>query len=464
MSVQVSLNTTGVVANTKTSINTDLSSNSKELNEENQLFSEIIGSVIGDNSQQLVRPDNSSSEVAGEFIGSALPDTDANLFFSAANIDELEGKLLPLLPGALSSFSLDVPTSGLSGQIESVTNTVSLISSPLPNSNTLLEQLRNLLASANTTGDSREVVELRTHIISLLDGKQLKFNGTTEQVLPQENVVRNPVLSEQFQASLRQEIGATLSNLRDAVNDFFDRITSQGHVDKTRSGDFFDLNQSFFETAQKKPTGLDELLATLTKTNLLSVTNNANVNTNPILAQIASLISGNTAIAQPLLGVVAESSSLQPSNPTQAQITAPLNSSRWSEELGQRVRWLLGQNIGSAQIRLNPAELGPIQLRINVSGDQVSVAFNSQFGVVREAIESALPKLREMLESQGLNLANTDINHGDTAERQNGEGMNTAINNGQTLDDMIEGDELLTSDTDSGVIGLGSFNLVDQFV
>jgi len=458
MSVQASLNITGVVTNTKTSSNTDLSSNVTELNEGNQLFSEIIGNVIGDSPQQLAAPNNGLSEVADEFIGLAPLDTDTNLFFSAASLDRLEGKLLPLLSGEISKLTLDVTSPlgiqavSLDGQIESVTNAVSLAASPLSGSNTLLEQLRSLLTGANTAGDSAAVTELRTQLVSLLDDKQSKLNGAAEQVLPRGDVVRNAVLSEQSQTSLRQvpqghvEISATLSNVRGVFNDFFD------------------LNQAFFDTAQKKSVGFDELLATLTKTNLSSVTNSTNVNTNPILAQIASLINGSATIAQPLLGAVAETSLLQPSNPTQTQVTVPLNSSRWSDELGQRVRWLVGQNIGSAQIRLNPAELGPIQLRINVSGDQVSVVFNSQFGVVREAIEAALPKLREMLESQGLNLADADINQGDTAERQSKEGMNTAVSNGKILDSTIEGDELLASDIDSGVMELNSSNLVDQFV
>ncbi|MBL4851028.1 MAG: flagellar hook-length control protein FliK [Gammaproteobacteria bacterium] len=452
MSVQASLNITGVVTNTKTSSNADSASSTTELSKENQLFSDIIGNVIGDSSQQLTASDNSSSEAAGEFIGLAPLDTDTNLFLSAASLDRLEGKLLPLLSGDISNLALDVTSPlgiqavSLDSKTESVTNAASLVAPLLSGSNTLLEQLRSLLTGANTAGDSAAVTELRTQLVSLLDDKQSKLNGAAEQVLPRGDVVRNAVLSEQSQTSLRQEINATLSNVRGVFNDFFD------------------LNQAFFDTAQKKPVGFDELLATLTKTNLSSVTNSANVNTNPILTQIASLINGSATIAQPLLGVVTETSSLQPSNPTQTQVTVPLNSSRWSDELGQRVRWLVGQNIGSAQIRLNPAELGPIQLRINVSGDQVSVVFNSQFGVVREAIEAALPKLREMLESQGLNLADADINQGDTAERQSKEGMNTAVSNGKILDSTIEGDELLASDVDSGVMGLNSFNLVDQFV
>jgi flagellar hook-length control protein FliK len=128
------------------------------------------------------------------------------------------------------------------------------------------------------------------------------------------------------------------------------------------------------------------------------------------------------------------------------------------------VRWLVGQNIGTAQIRLNPAELGPVELRVNVSGDQVSVAFNSQFGVVREAIEAALPKLREMLESQGLNLAEADINQGDTADNQNGQDANVANDDRLALDGSLDGADPAVSNIAANVVELSSSNFVDQFV
>ena len=449
MSVQSSLNIAGVVTNTKASINNDLPSNANKLDEGNQLFSGILNSVSDENPQSLSTPSNGPLEEAGELVGPELVDVGTNTFASAANLDELEGRLLPLLPGAISNVLLDTQNN----QTGLAANATTLANSPLSGSNVVLEQLRGLLADAtNSVGESKEVTELRGQLSSLLDAKQSNISGAVDQAL------RNPILSELSQASLRQEVNASLGNARGAFNDFFDRI------ERARSSDFFDLNQSFFDTAQKKSTGLDEILATLTKTAPSSAVDNTSANINPILAQINSLVSGNVAITQPLLGAVADTASLLPSNPTQTQVAAPLNSSQWSEELGQRVRWLVGQNIGSAQIRLNPAELGPVELRVNVSGDQVSVAFNSQFGVVREALEAALPKLREMLESQGLNLADADINQGDTAERQSGSEANTAGNDGSTLDDSIEKSGLLASNAGGGIVELSSSNFVDQFV
>ena len=235
-------------------------------------------------------------------------------------------------------------------------------------------------------------------------------------------------------------------------------------IDRSRNTDLLDLNPNFFDSLQKKSTSVENLLTVLTRPNAANAElANANQTINPILSQITNLLSSNAAITQPLLTPVADSASLLPSNPTQTQVTAPLNSPQFSDELGQRIRWLVGQNFNAAQIRLNPAELGPVDVRINVSGDQVSVAFNSQFGVVREAIEAALPKLREMLENQGLNLANADIGQGETSAEQS-DNNRQASTAGSELESNTEENALVAENGANLLIDATSSGLVDQFV
>jgi len=63
----------------------------------------------------------------------------------------------------------------------------------------------------------------------------------------------------------------------------------------------------------------------------------------------------------------------------------------------------------SAQITINPPQLGPIQISLNMNGDQATLAFASPHAEVRHAIESALPQLKEMLLSSGINLGQSNI-------------------------------------------------------
>ncbi len=93
----------------------------------------------------------------------------------------------------------------------------------------------------------------------------------------------------------------------------------------------------------------------------------------------------------------------------------------WSAELGQRMVWLANQEIREAKIQLNPRHLGPIDVRIVYSdAQQLSVSFNAQNPAAREALDAALPRLREMFEQQGLNLADASVSQESFAGQQRG--------------------------------------------
>lgn len=81
----------------------------------------------------------------------------------------------------------------------------------------------------------------------------------------------------------------------------------------------------------------------------------------------------------------------------------------WGAELGQKVVWLANQQQQVAQINVTPPQLGPIEIRLNLSSDQASAIFVSPHAAVRDAIEAALPRLREMLAESGLTLGNVDV-------------------------------------------------------
>ncbi len=81
----------------------------------------------------------------------------------------------------------------------------------------------------------------------------------------------------------------------------------------------------------------------------------------------------------------------------------------WNQSMSKQVVWMANQNIRSAEVRLNPANLGTIEVRIEMEDEQVNVAFSSRNIGVRDAVEMALPRLREMMEEQGLNLGDADI-------------------------------------------------------
>lgn len=90
-------------------------------------------------------------------------------------------------------------------------------------------------------------------------------------------------------------------------------------------------------------------------------------------------------------------------------ITAPLHDNKWSQQLSDRVLWLARGDMQSAQINITPAHLGPIQINLSLNGEQMSAQFVSAHQEVRQALEDALPRLREMLAGAGINLGQANV-------------------------------------------------------
>lgn len=121
--------------------------------------------------------------------------------------------------------------------------------------------------------------------------------------------------------------------------------------------------------------------------------------------------------AIPFLQTLSDNALLAPS----ARIAVPVGQPGWGQALGTQVAWFVSQNINAASLRLNPQHLGPMEVEISLDGDKASVTFASHQGMVRDALESAIPRLREMLSENGLNLVNVNISQQGML-RQQGQG------------------------------------------
>ena len=81
----------------------------------------------------------------------------------------------------------------------------------------------------------------------------------------------------------------------------------------------------------------------------------------------------------------------------------------FDDGFGARIAWMAEQRVGHAEIRLNPEHVGPIDVRVQLDGTRVSAEFHSAHAEVRQAIEASVPRLREMLGLQGLQLSHADV-------------------------------------------------------
>ena len=121
----------------------------------------------------------------------------------------------------------------------------------------------------------------------------------------------------------------------------------------------------------------------------------------------------STAVAANQVATLSALSDARPGETTAMHrsfsIDVPLQQSDWNNAFANRISWLANNQIQSADIRLNPQNLGSIEIKIRMDGDQAQVIFGAAHASVRDAIESALPRLREMFAEQGLQLADVNV-------------------------------------------------------
>jgi len=90
------------------------------------------------------------------------------------------------------------------------------------------------------------------------------------------------------------------------------------------------------------------------------------------------------------------------------RIPARLGTQAWDNQVSQRIVYMVGKE-QAATLTLNPPDLGPVQIVLNVTNDQATVAFSSDQLDVRQALENALPRLREMMSESGIALGNATV-------------------------------------------------------
>lgn len=90
-------------------------------------------------------------------------------------------------------------------------------------------------------------------------------------------------------------------------------------------------------------------------------------------------------------------------------VATPMGQGAWADDLGERILWLTQRDISTAQLRLNPEHLGPVNVDIRVDSEGTSIQFTAHNAGTREAIEAAVPKLREMFGAQQLPLTEVAV-------------------------------------------------------
>lgn len=140
------------------------------------------------------------------------------------------------------------------------------------------------------------------------------------------------------------------------------------------------IDQLFQQTNTVKPVMLDKL-------------SNVNIETNHHLVSPPNLAQQSTSNIQVQT----------------TRLITPLENASWSNQFAERVTMLVGQQQHAARIKINPPELGPIEVKINIQNEQANVHVLAQHQAVRESLEDSMPRLRELLQQQGIALGDFNV-------------------------------------------------------
>lgn len=331
---------------------------------------------------------------------------------------------------AISEFAAQLQSGLLDGETdaeiatETTSETGALVSSELPQGgNALPSQAEAINAASLNMGRA----EAEAVAVTATDGD--KLNART---LQQKNSAADQALLQSLnqQASRVNRDGATevpavdVKGLKLNLSD--DLMTARNAQFKTLSE--LPAAEMIGKASRLQQVPLSTALAS-------SMPASANVNAGPASALDSAAFNLNAPLANGLSAAGLSTS-----------IMTPLQSPGWSQQMTDQVSLMLKGGFQQADIKLNPAHLGPMEIKLSMNDDKASIHFVSQHAPVRDAIDSALPRLREMLEQQGLSLADVDVSAHSEQQQSDAETQqpgSTLMQQGEAADSDMQGaDEL----------------------
>jgi flagellar hook-length control protein FliK len=142
-------------------------------------------------------------------------------------------------------------------------------------------------------------------------------------------------------------------------------------------------------------------------------------------------------------------------------VQVPVGQPGWDTAMGERIQWMMSRQVQQAEIKLTPPDLGPVEIRLSIQNDQTSVHFLANHSATRDALEAAIPRLRELFGEINLNLADVDVNQRQTgtAGAQDGSAGSAGETPGQAGDQGYDP----VQQKASGIVRLQSQGLLDLY-
>lgn len=102
---------------------------------------------------------------------------------------------------------------------------------------------------------------------------------------------------------------------------------------------------------------------------------------------------------------------------TRDHLAPQVGTPAWEQAVGQKVTWMIAGEQQTASLTLNPPDLGPLQVVLNVTNSHADASFIAAQPEVRQALEAAMPRLRDMLSDAGIQLGQATVSSGSPGQQ-----------------------------------------------
>jgi len=326
------------------------------------------------------------------------------------------------------------------------------LSAPSKTADTALGVMDKSAAESSTAGTFSEVLDTQTSMAEKLEELRELLPADEFQQLESMLEEGNPLAAAEIIAALRQQLaalkletpsGGALPGSNITTNTLISGQTALPLGSDAQALNFADQTEVIqaLDTAavQLQKPSINALFQTI-EAGVLPVNG---VSTNPILNQ--QNLSSTVPLTQ--------------TNPLPVDVHP--GEKGWNNAIGERILWMVGRQLQSAEIQITPPQLGPINIRISIQNDQANVSFVAQHGAVRDALEVAIPRLREMLGENNLQLVNVDVNQRGTDEQRMASEFFNRSSSGENSDNDHELDDEMEDGT--SIQAFQSNGLVDDF-
>ena len=135
------------------------------------------------------------------------------------------------------------------------------------------------------------------------------------------------------------------------------------------------------------------------------------------------------------LGVSSQSATQASQQAADTQINTPVGANGFADDVGDKITWMAHQGVQSASLQMTPEHMGPVEVKISVQDGSATVSINAAHADTRAALEQALPRLREMFSTQGMNLTDASVSQQFTREQPQKRGVGAIGSVGSVSDE-----------------------------